>query len=155
MNTDKELELILQKGEGDQLEFKENVNADLPKELVAFANAAGGRIYIGISDANIKKGITVNNAMISRIQDYARQCDPPVEIEIETRADYLIIHVREGSNKPYRCSKGFYLRRGANSSKLSTREIIQFVQTEGRTRFDDVLRADVDFTENFDQKLLS
>ncbi len=33
MKADKELDLILQKGEGYELEFKENVNADLPREL--------------------------------------------------------------------------------------------------------------------------
>lgn len=155
MMTPEELNLLLQKGEGYKLEFKENVNADLPKELVAFANAAGGRIIIGISDDNVKKSIKVSNAILSKIQDYARHCDPPVDVEVETHVDYLVIHVKEGENKPYRCTKGFYLRNGANSAKLTTREIIQIVQEEGRTRFDDSLRTDVNFEENYDQALLN
>ncbi len=46
--TADELALIMDEGEGYMLEFKRNVNSDLPKELVAFANASGGRIVIGI-----------------------------------------------------------------------------------------------------------
>lgn len=33
--TDKELALILEEGEGYTLEFKQRVNADLPKEIVS------------------------------------------------------------------------------------------------------------------------
>lgn len=50
--TPEELALVLEEGEGYTLEFKQNVNADLAKELVAFANASGGRIFIGVNDDN-------------------------------------------------------------------------------------------------------
>jgi ATP-dependent DNA helicase RecG len=40
--TKAELELLLEEGEGYTLEFKQSVNNDLPKELVALANASGG-----------------------------------------------------------------------------------------------------------------
>jgi len=40
----------LQKGEGYKIEFKENVNSDLFKEMVAFANSSGGRIFLGVND---------------------------------------------------------------------------------------------------------
>ena len=42
------LEAIIQSGEGYQVEFKRNVNSDISKEVVAFANSSGGRIFIGI-----------------------------------------------------------------------------------------------------------
>lgn len=48
--TREELDLLIEEGEGYQLEFKESVNSDLAKELTAFANASGGRILIGVSD---------------------------------------------------------------------------------------------------------
>lgn len=47
--TDPELQLILQEGEGYTIEFKENL-ANLDKEVVAFANASGGRIFIGVAN---------------------------------------------------------------------------------------------------------
>ena len=40
----KELEFILQKGEGQYIEFKESCDKSLAKEIVAFANAMGERI---------------------------------------------------------------------------------------------------------------
>lgn len=48
--TEDELAYILEEGEGYTLEFKRAVNSDLSKEMVAFANASGGRIVIGVDD---------------------------------------------------------------------------------------------------------
>jgi predicted HTH transcriptional regulator len=45
--TEKELKYILEQGEGYRIEFKEQI-AGLDKEMVAFANASGGFIYLGI-----------------------------------------------------------------------------------------------------------
>ena len=47
------LQLILQEGEGYRIEFKERVS-NLDREIVAFANASGGRILIGITDEGAK-----------------------------------------------------------------------------------------------------
>lgn len=48
--TQQDLEAIAQAGEGYQVEFKRNVNSDISREIVAFANSSGGRIIIGIED---------------------------------------------------------------------------------------------------------
>ena len=53
--------------------------------------------------------------LLRRIQTIARDCDPQVEISLETYQNILIIHVPEGTVKPYRCNKGFFIRSGANS----------------------------------------
>jgi predicted HTH transcriptional regulator len=44
------LDMILQLGEGQYVEFKESLDKSLSKEIVAFANASGGVIYLGITD---------------------------------------------------------------------------------------------------------
>src|SRR3954467_13059889 len=134
-----ELETIRQSGEGHMVEFKRNVNSDLAKELVAFANAAGGRVFIGIEDDGNFSGGTINNEISARVQMVARDCDPAISIELESFNNVLIVHVPEGKDKPYRCTNGFYIRSGACSVKLSTQEIIDFIKTEGRVRFDDLL----------------
>ena len=41
---------LLRQGEGGSLEFKENLSASFARELVAFANAQGGRILLGVRD---------------------------------------------------------------------------------------------------------
>lgn len=47
----KEFEYLLKQGEDLKLEFKENYDSKkLGKEIVAFANTEGGRIFIGVDD---------------------------------------------------------------------------------------------------------
>ncbi|HEB93338.1 MAG TPA: winged helix-turn-helix transcriptional regulator [Gammaproteobacteria bacterium] len=154
--TEEELALILEEGEGYTLEFKQNVNSDLPRELVAFANASGGRIFIGIDDHNHIKGADLSNKTLSRIETMAADCDPPVAIAIEKLLEHklLVIHVPESANRPHRCSKGFYLRNGANSQKMRTEDITAFIQAEGRVRFEQQLRRDLVWQEELDQKRL-
>ncbi len=50
--TKSDIEIILQEGEGQKIEFKESFSRSLAKEIVAFANALGGRIFIGVDDNN-------------------------------------------------------------------------------------------------------
>lgn len=136
--TQHEFDTILQSGEGYKTEFKRNVNTDLSKELVAFANASGGRIFIGIEDNGTVSGVIVDNALKSKIVMMAHECDPSVETELEVFNNVLVVNVPEGKDKPYRCTNGFYLRNGASSIKLTTHEIIGFIQTESKVKFDEL-----------------
>jgi ATP-dependent DNA helicase RecG len=68
--NEKELEFILKKGEGQLVEFKETINKNLAKEIVAFANSSGGKIYLGVDDKGFIKGIKITNQLKSQIQDY-------------------------------------------------------------------------------------
>ncbi|MFH0903959.1 MAG: ATP-binding protein, partial [Methanobacteriota archaeon] len=60
----KELEMILKEGEGYKIEFKEGFN-NLDKEIVAFANSSGGRIFLGVTDEGKIKGIGISNELKS------------------------------------------------------------------------------------------
>ena len=155
--TDEELALILEEGEGYTLEFKSAVNSDLPKELVAFANGSGGRVLIGVDDHNTIVGCDLTNKVLSQIEDMAAACDPPVAIRIEKLPQHniLVLHVPEGANRPHRCNKGFYLRNGTNSQKMSTADITAFIQAEGRIRFDEQLRLDLAWHEAVDHNRLN
>jgi ATP-dependent DNA helicase RecG len=46
----KELDLLIQQGEGYNLEFKESLPNDLARTICGFANANGGKILIGVDD---------------------------------------------------------------------------------------------------------
>lgn len=59
--TSKELDYIIQEGEGYLVEFKERVGASLAREITAFANASGGRIFIGIADNCSIIGVKADN----------------------------------------------------------------------------------------------
>jgi ATP-dependent DNA helicase RecG len=51
--------------------------------------------------------------------------------------------------------RGFYLRSGANSQKMSTREITEFIQSEGKVRFDEIVDENVDLSKVIDPTVLS
>lgn len=64
-----ELQKIISRGEDGQCQFKEDIrNTDsLAAEMVAFSNAKGGHIFIGISDRGDLIGLS--SADIRRIID--------------------------------------------------------------------------------------
>ena len=148
-----ELKLILQEGEGYKTEFKENTSG-LDREIIAFANSSGGRILIGITDNSKVKGIMVSNKLKSQIQDIANNCRPKVKIIMEEFESILIINVREGDDKPYECSAGYFKRVGPNSQKMTRDEIIEFFKSEGKIRFDELTEPKFRYPKDFDREKL-
>ncbi len=149
----KEFEFILQEGEGYRIEFKEKITG-LDKEICAFANASGGFIYLGIRDDGTVKGIKITNRLKSQVVDIAANCDPSVKAVLHEYGNILIVEVREGKDKPYRCASGFYNRVGPNSQKMKRDEIIEFLQNEGKIRFDELVFRDFS-DEDFDNGKLN
>jgi ATP-dependent DNA helicase RecG len=148
--TKKEFEFLLKQGEGLMLEFKENFDSkNITKEMCAFANTQGGKIFIGVDDTGKIKGINLTNKIKSELQDAARKCDPPINIQFETFDNILILDVKEGLNKPYRCSTGFFLRQASSSQKLSTDEIRDFFNKEGKILFDEAINKEFNFRNGF------
>jgi len=148
----KEFEFLLKQGEGLKLEFKEDFDPkNLAKEFVAFANTEGGRVFIGVSDDGIIKGVQITNRLKSEIENTARNCDPPVYIDFDSIDNVLVVNVDEGLNKPYRCSLGFFIRQGSNSQKLSTDEIRDFFNKEGKILFDEAINKEFSFKNGFDK----
>ena len=65
------------------------LRSHIAREICAFANAAGGRILIGVDDQGRKVGVKDPNRTISEIQTIARNMDPPLVLEIEIVKDVL------------------------------------------------------------------
>ena len=72
---------LLARGEGATVEFKRALARDLGRELCAFANARGGTVLIGVSDAGKIVGVADHNRVKSQVQSTARSADPPIEVE--------------------------------------------------------------------------
>jgi ATP-dependent DNA helicase RecG len=146
-----DLAVILSEGESYTVEFKESADKSLSSEVCAFANTSGGRVFIGVDDSGRIVGTDVSNAARSRVQDTINQIEPRLKVDIEVLDNIIIVTVPEGSQKPYSCSKGFYLRSGPNSQKLERNSIIEFFQSEGRIRYDEIVRDDLPITEQFNE----
>ncbi|HBB15998.1 MAG TPA: hypothetical protein DCZ97_03005 [Syntrophus sp. (in: bacteria)] len=153
--TSKELDYIIQEGESYLVEFKERVGASLAREITAFANASGGRIFIGIADNGSVIGVKTDNKIRSQIQDIANNCHPPVQVSIDFIENIAIVHVPEGKDKPYQCSDGFFSRMGPNSQKMTRDEIADFLQAEGKLRFEEQFHKTFDFARHYDPQRLN
>ena len=83
MRQDEIIELI-QKGEGETVEFKEGFDRKTVETASAFANTKGGTIFIGITDKGKIKGISLG---IETLRNWANQIsqasDPRIIPEID------------------------------------------------------------------------
>jgi len=145
-----DLDAILSEGESYTVEFKESPDKDISREVCAFANASGGKVYIGVHDKGHVIGTDTSNTARSRIQDAISKIEPRLSVGIDIADNIIVLTVPEGTHKPYSCPAGFYLRSGPNSQKLDRNSIIEFFQSEGRVRYDEIVRDDLPIDERFD-----
>jgi ATP-dependent DNA helicase RecG len=131
-----DLKILVQEGEGTTLEFKDGLSGSLAREMVALANTIGGKILLGVRDDGSVAGVKDTNGLRARVQDMARNCDPPVKVVVEPVGEVLVVHVHASDAKPVQCSEGFFWRQGAATQKLSRAEIRDFFRREGAIRFD-------------------
>ena len=150
----RQLEEILRSKEGTLVEFKKSVTSSIGKEISAFANTAGGRIFIGIDDNNEVTGCKLTNKLKSNIQDIANNCAPRVAIDISSfkyrGKEVVVIRVPESKDKPVQCSDGFFLREGPNSQKMTREEIFYWAQKTGKIRYENQPRPDFKYFKDFD-----
>ncbi|HLF51283.1 ATP-binding protein [Flavobacterium sp.] len=151
-----EIKSIVASGEGYNAEFKVSIPSNvkgITEEVCAFANASGGVVLIGVDDANIIKGITIDNAKRSAIQNSINEISPPLKcdftiVEVDGK-NIAVIEVPSGQNKPYVLSGAIYVRQGPNSQKLTTvEEMRDFFQQADKIYFDDATCKDANIDED-------
>ncbi len=132
MNKSEILERI-SLGEDSYTQFKTNItNAEkLAGELVAFSNAKGGILFIGVDDNGKITGISNKdikklNQLIGNVinSNIVPPIYPLVKIETINDKKIILIEVLEGANKPYSTNKGLYLTKaGSDKRKISPQEL--------------------------------
>jgi len=147
----KELKTLIDTKEGQKLEFKKQPS-NLAKEMVAFSNSSGGKILVGVDDSGDITGLNNINEKKSKIQDFARNCDPSVQIDMETIDDVIVVKVKE-NNRAHKAPDGFYLRQGPNSQKLDQKEIAEVMHEKGEIVFDEMICNDFTYPQDFDKKV--
>lgn len=106
--TYKELQLLLEEGEGFHLEFKRKVSSPekVARALIGFANTKGGMILFGIDDDKSIVGVQSEKTEVEMVQTAGRvHCDPPIEPAIEIVSyrgkDIIAVTVEESNQKPH------------------------------------------------------
>lgn len=151
-----QIKSIAAAGEGYNAEFKVSIPSkikEITEEVCAFANASGGVVLIGVDDANSIKGITIDNAKRSAIQNSINEISPVLKCDFNiVEVDGLnvaVIEVPSGQNKPYVLSGAIYVRQGPNSQKLTTvEEMRDFFQQADKIYFDDATCKDANIDED-------
>ena len=127
---------VLASGEGAAVEFKRSLTKDVGRELCAFANAGGGTVLVGVSDAGKVVGVADHNRLKSRVLSTARSADPPIEVEVESVGEILRVVVPPQKRKPYSFGGRFFMRDGASSRQMSNAEVEELFYAAGRLHFD-------------------
>jgi ATP-dependent DNA helicase RecG len=160
MLTETDIKMILGGGEAYNAEFKVAVPSklkELVEEVCAFANSAGGYLLIGIDNRSVVVGVKIDNSKRSAIQNAIREISPALytelySVEVDGKTVW-VIDVPSGRNQPYLLSGVIYIREGANTQKLTSREEIQaFFQQCDRIHFDEILCPDFDIQKDVDEE---
>ena len=108
--TRRELEQLVDLGEGINVEFKRRVPQPerIAKEIVALTNTHGGRIVLGVDDDGSILGIDhASEEEFLLRQAVEAHCRPVVDYQtervvVEPRCDVLVVTIPESSTKPHR-----------------------------------------------------
>ncbi len=128
--------------ENQYIEFKsERVSAkNLVEEIVAFANAEGGEIWLGIEDDRTVTGIS--RSYEEDVMNLSREgVIPPVsplyqEVDVEGTTVARIV-VAKGVDRPYYTSKDRYFIRVGSTKRIASREeLIRLFQASGLFHYD-------------------
>jgi len=106
--THKDLEILLEEGEGFQLEFKRKFSSSekIAKAMIGFANTRGGTILFGIDDNKHVVGVESEKAELEMIRVAGSyHIEPPIEPQIEIvpykGKDVVVVTVKESEDKPH------------------------------------------------------
>jgi len=125
------MEMILQKiqlGEGHTTEFKISFQKEVIESVVAFANAEGGNIFIGVDDkANIVGTIVNGETMQKYINLIKQNTQPSIIVDIEKykleQKTLLVIRVQEQPFKPVSYKNRYYKRVQNSNHQMNLDEI--------------------------------
>lgn len=126
-----EIDIIQQikSGEVSKVQFKERLldSYDIGCELVAFSNARGGTLVVGVKD---KTG-SVNPLSYLEVQETTNTLGniasenvvPAILVDVETISvdggSLVVAHIKEGVNKPYHDNRGIvWVKNGADKRKV-------------------------------------
>jgi predicted HTH transcriptional regulator len=104
----KDIEHLLEEGEGFEVEFKRKVSSaeKVARTLSAFANTKGGTILFGVDDDGSIVGVESEKEEMEMIRAAGTYfCDPPIVPQIEIVShkgkDVIVVRVGESGEKPH------------------------------------------------------
>lgn len=137
--------------ETNTVEYKLKVTDKILKEVLAFANVAGGTIFIGVDDSGDVIGIEDIDNQYTQLTNMIRDGISPditlftsSEIVVENGRRYIKLVVSVGSSRPYYLRskglrpEGVYVRQGASSVPASMEQIREMIKQTDGVRYESI-----------------
>jgi ATP-dependent DNA helicase RecG len=121
---------ILSRGESEIVEFKASFNDEALETIGAFANAAGGALFIGVEPTGATCGVSVGRKTLedwaNRIQDATDpRLQPSMTREEHNGKTIVVIRVEPAAAGPVSVRGRFFRRVGRTNQRMSHEEIVQ------------------------------
>lgn len=148
--------------ESETIELKRIATDEIKKEIVAFANTNGGRLYVGVDDDGSVAGLEDADGTALQISNMVRDSIKPdvsgfvhYETQMTNGREILMVEIQKGTNRPYYIAKkglrpdGVYVRQGFSSVPASDDSIRRMIRESDGERFEDMrsLEQNLTFTE--------
>jgi len=143
---------LIKEGESQTTEFKLSFQKEVIVSVVAFANAKGGKIFIGVSDNGEIVGVTLKK---ETLQDWINQIKmntspsviPDIYEEYIEDKIVVIIDVKEYPIKPISYKNRYLLRRKNSNHVMSMEEIANEYLKTKNSSWDYYINNDNDFRD--------
>lgn len=136
--------------ESRTVEFKREYTDDIKYTVIAFANTAGGKIYVGINDNGSVNGIEKTDDTILCITNMIRDSIRPdvtmfteCAVEIIDNKPVVVLTVQRGTARPYYLAgkgirpEGVYVRQSTSSVPASETAILNMIKETSGDRYED------------------
>ena len=141
------------------IEFKEKYTDEIKKTVVAFANTAGGSIYIGISDDGDAVGVENADEVMLQASNSVRDSIRPdvtmftsYHVDKIDDKDVVVIEVQKGTACPYYLENkgirpsGVYVRQGASSVPATADAIRKMIKESDGDSYEAIRCTNQDLT---------
>lgn len=145
--------------ESETVELKAIVVEDVKKEIIAFANCEGGKLYIGVRNDGTVLGLDDPDGAALQISNMVRDAIKPdltMFLHYETLEEdgkkIVAVDVQQGTERPYYIAKkglrpeGVYVRQGYSSVPATNTVIRRMIKETDGDRFEEMRSLEQNLT---------
>ena len=151
--------------ENETVELKEIVTDDIKKEIIAFANCNGGKLYIGVRDDGTVSGLDNPDGAALQISNMVKDAIKPdvtmflhYETIEEDGKKIIAVDIRRGTDRPYYIAKkgmrteGVYVRQGYSAVPATDTAIRHMIKETDGDRFEAMRSLEQELTFEMTRK---
>lgn len=145
--------------ESETVELKEVIVDDIKKEIIAFANCNGGKLYVGVRDDGTVTGLEDPDSAALQISNMVRDTIRPditmflhYETINENDKKIVSVDIQRGTDRPYYIAKkgmrpeGVYVRQGYSSVPATDAAIRRMIKETDGDRFENMRSMNQELT---------